>query len=272
MKKGSGGWLVLLVVCLTSGVLHAAPQSVVLLQANESAPYWSEKLSDGGMGTEIVQAISQEMGMKTHIEFLPLKRIIADTKGNPLGDPLFYMSNQDFAAIIPIALSYTAFFSYHKNTKKISPPTLSTVKKIGILKGVQSDILALKQYGDFEESYTRESLFKKLKAGRLDLVLELDLVGLNTISTLFPNEANHFETQIVPESSAPIAIMIDNSYPDAIGIGLRYQQGLHRILKNGTYAKIVKKYYKSRPIPSGWYNDLSKYESLYAPTLARNSL
>lgn len=263
--------LIVVLIGCSIGILHA-DEPTVILQVNESSPYWSEKMPSGGMGSEIVAAISKEMGMKTRIEFVPLKRLIADTSNNDLGNPLFYMDNQDFAAIVPIGISYSSFFTYHKDAKKISNNRLNEQKRIGVLIGTAGNQEGLGAFGNIEESYSKESLFKKLKAGRVDTVVELNLVGKETIHRLFPHETDHFNVHIIPESGAPFAIMIDSDYPEGARIGKRYQEGLHRILKNGVYRKILEKYYTNTQIPAYWYTDLSKFESLYSSDLGGNTL
>lgn len=272
MKQSMSGFILffLLTVALSAA---ATKQYSITLQANESPPYWVEKDVSGGMGDEIIQAISKEMGVSTKIEFRPLKRLIADTTNNDLGNPLFYMNNQSFAAIIPIAITYSAFFSYIPRTKECSVNLQAcTQKRIGALKGTISDPKALAAFGQFEESYSRKSLFKKLQKGRIDSALELDLVGLRTINELFPKGTDDFYVQIIPQTAAPIAIMIDSSTPDALMIGHRFQEGLHRIIQNGKYRTIIQKYYGKIAIPTDWYTNLSNFEALYALTPVRDAL
>lgn len=261
MKQPLNGLILffLLTVALSAA---ATKQYSITLQANESAPYWTKKVSSGGMGSEIVQAISKEIGISTKIEFRPLKRMIADTTNNDLGNPLFYMNNQSFAAIIPIAMTYSAFFTYLPHMEKESSPV--NHQRFGVLRGTIDDPSALAVFGEFEESYSHESLFKKLQKGRIHSALELDLVGNKMIRDLFPNEVDNFKVHMIPETASPIAIMIDGSYPDALKIGYLYQEGLHRIIKNGTYQKILQKYYGKTPVPSEWYSTLSNFEALYA--------
>lgn len=263
----------LLIVPLSAAMKE---QYRIILQANESAPFWIDKKGlCEGMGCEIIQSISQEMGISTKIEFRPLKRLIADTMNNDLGNPLFYMNNQSFVAIVPIAVTYSAFFSYIPHVEECRNARHSkecSVKYIGALNGTISDPASLMQFGEFEESYTHESLFKKLQKKRLDTVLELDLVGVKTIHSLFPNEIQNFDVQMLPQTASPVAIMIDSSTPDAIKIGHLYQEGLHRIIKNGTYRKILQKYYGKYPVPVNFYHDLLKYESLYSTDLGGNGL
>lgn len=255
--------MICLVIGCTLGIVHADDRTVIL-QVNESAPYWSENMTSGGMGSEIIQAISKEMGMKTRIEFVPLKRLIADTSNNDLGNPLFYMTNQDFVAIIPIGMTYSASFTYQKDPKKVSSQLPQKEKRIGVLIGTVDNADALSQFGTFEESYSKESLFKKLKTGRVDTVLELYLVGLEIVHKLYPDEIDHFDVRRIPDSGSPVAILIDSHYPDGARIAKRYREGLHRIIKKGVYQKILEKYYGKRAVPANWYADLSKYEYLYS--------
>lgn len=241
-----------------------AEQQTVVLQVNESAPIWSEQLPLGGMGGEIVQAISNEMGLNTRIEFIPLKRLIADFTNNDIGNPLFYMENQEFAAIIPIAISYSAFFSYNQDIDLVLTELETKPKRIGLLQGTLSDFITASSFGHFEESSTQDSLFKKLKSDRLDLVIELNLVGLEKIKRLFPNHKHNFNAKVIPHSGSPVAIMIDANTPNAKTLGMQYQEGLSRIIKNGVYQQILEKYHQNTSIPSNWHTDLLKFSQIYS--------
>lgn len=254
-------WQAILLFYLTLGTLHAE-QETVILQVNESSPIWSQKLPSGGMGSEIIEAISKEMDIKTRIEFIPLKRLIADITNNDLGNPLFYMDNQEFAAIIPIALSYNSFFTYKNDAQSVLSNTIPKERRIGILKGTLSKKGLSEHLGFFDQSSSHASLFKKLKAGRLDLVMELNLVGRETLKNLFPNSVGDFNIEIIPQSVSPIAILIDIDYPNANAIASLYKEGLSRIIKNGVYQSILEKYHKS-PLPDNWYSDLSKFTAIY---------
>lgn len=254
--------LATLLFYFTLGTLYAQQQTVIL-QVNESSPIWSQKLPSGGMGSEIIEAISKEMDMKTNIEFIPLKRLIADITNNDLGNPLFYMDNQEFAAIIPIALSYSSFFTYKNDAQNVFSNILPKERRIGILKGTLSKKGLSEHLGFFDQSSSHKSLFKKLKAGRLDLVMELSLVGIETLKNLYPNSIDDFYVEIIPQSVSPIAILIDIDYPNANAIALLYKEGLSRIIKNGVYQSILEKYYKQNTIPDNWYSDLSKFTAIY---------
>jgi len=239
----------------------------VSLDANESPPYWSEAMPHQGMGGEIVHAISEEAGLVSHIHFEPLQRMIEDDGNNDLGNPDFYTHNQVFADIIPIAVYQAAFFSYVPDyPDKISIRRLADLKgyRIGILKGTLVDRAYFEKAGIvFEESYSQESLFKKLRLGRIDLCLEIDLVGHQIISRLFPEQVDDFASIHLPKSKAVIAILLASDYPQARAIGKKYREGLKRIIRNGKYRQILEKYYGKGKVPDDWLRDLQGFERLY---------
>lgn len=254
-----------LLVCLSLSVAHA---DVVLLEANESAPYWCSLSETGGLGSELVQAISEAAGLETRIEFVPLSRMIGNRDNNDLGNPEFYMGQQEFAAVIPIAISQVSMFYYRPNFS--AQPQIASFNdlkrfRLGILKGTLINRRLFESMGlYFESSYAQASLFKKLKMGRLDLVFEIDLVGQNMIARLFPDQIDNFERIPLPNSLSPIAIMIDAEYPHAEEIAEQYRSGLEIIIADGRYRRIVEKYYPDNQLPADWFVHLRRFQSLYA--------
>lgn len=246
---------------------HVALADSVVLGANDSLPYWSKKLPNNGFGGELIDAISQAGGLESVIEFMPLKRLIEGTTGNDLGNPVFYMDNQEFAAIIPIAISQVALYYYDPtHEKKVKFNSLKDLQgfRIGALSGTVTNRAMFERMGIlFETSYSQESLFKKLHHGRLDFVLELDLVGQQTIEKTFPAEKQNFMAMALPKSVSPIAIMLDKNYPNVDNIAARYRQGLAKIIKNGRYNEILNKQYFSQEPPASWFKELDRFTRLY---------
>jgi polar amino acid transport system substrate-binding protein len=256
---------ILLLIILQSPLY--SQEGAVVLEANDSPPYWSKTLPNDGIGGEIVYAISKACGVKSKIVFKPLSRIIENETNNEVGNPAFFMANQDFAAIIPIALYHISLCYYDPEHKdKFVFKSLSDLKgkKIGVLKGTLIDNSYFKQEGIlFEESYSHESLFKKLKLGRLDMVIEIDLVVQQTLKQFYPQETDDFIQLDISAATSPIAIMLANEYPDAKNIAKKYRQGLKKIVQDGTYEKILGKYYIKGTLPDGWFKELDRFEQLY---------
>lgn len=253
--------------CLLSSVAFCNP---VILKANESVPYWSKSLPHNGFGGELIDAISRAGGVESVIEFAPLKRLIEDTTDNNLGNPIFYMDNQDFAAIIPIAITQVGLYFYNPtHNKNVKFQSLSDLKgfRVGALSGTLANRTVFEKAGIiFETSYSQESLFKKLQHGRLDFVLELDLVGSQTITKIFPDERQNFQVIALPKSVSPIAIMLDKKYPNVENIAYRYRQGLAKIIKDGSYQEIINLHYYPQQPPAMWLNELKRFSRLYQTT------
>jgi polar amino acid transport system substrate-binding protein len=203
-------------------------EDIVILEANEAPPFWSSDMYENGMAGEIVYEISKATGTNTKIVFKPLSRLIEDDTNNDLGNPAFFIVNQDFAYVIPIAIYYVSFYYYKPNQKNaLEFHSIDDLKgkKIGTLKGTLMKSSYFKKEGIvFEESYSQESLFKKLKLGRLDIVIEIELVSESIISRLFPNEIDNFVKIPFSKSSYPIAIMLAQEYPNVERIAQDYKK------------------------------------------------
>lgn len=259
--------VIFFLLCSVSLLSFAQP---VVLNANESFPYWSKNMLHNGFGGEIIEAMSEAGGVESVIQFMPLKRLIEETTENDLGNPVFYMNNQDFAAIIPIAISQVALYYYDStHSKQIKVNSHQDLRgfRIGALSGTVANKAVFKQMGiTFETSYSQESLFKKLKHGRLDFVLELDLVGQQTIAKNFATERENFSSIPLPKSMSPIAIMLDKNYPNVENIAYRYRQGLAKIIKNGRYVEILNLHYHPQQPPAAWFKELDRFTRLYQTT------
>ncbi len=251
----------------------------VILNVNEAPPFFSKDLPSNGMCGEIIHEMSKAAGLDTEIQFKPLSRMIKEDNNNDVGDPAFFMPHQDFISIIPIALYHVAFYHYypdrgnhtHTHTHTHTHKTIRSLSdigesRLGILKGSLIEPMYFKSKGIiFETSYSDDSLFRKLQLKRLDYVIAIELVGNHTIERLFPSHEADFISFHIEKNVNPIAIMLSGEQKDATVIAKKYKEGLHEIIANGTYAKILEKYYASKEkIHSNWYNDLNKFAKLYA--------
>lgn len=239
----------------------------IVFGANESPPFWSQTMFEQGMCGEILQAMSEQAGLQSTIVFKPLKRLIEDTHNNDLGNPDFYLSQQDFASIIPI-VSYQATFVYYlpHHSEKIVLRSLDDLKqyKIGILKGSLIDRLSFEKLGiQFETSYSQESIIRKLKLGRIDLALEINLVAYQMIDKLYPHLEDQFIFINIPGSISAIALMLNEELENANSIGDQYKQALSAIIGDGRYQKIIDKHYGRKNINQNWQIELQRFERIY---------
>ena len=271
--------LLFLLLFVSVHTLHAqiSQTQVIVLGANEAPPYWAKKMPYNGMAGEIIEAISKVQGIKTKIKFKPLTRLIHDDENNDLGNPEFFIPYQEFEDIITIAIYHTSFYKYEynheknkimdsHNHEKYNFKSLHELKgkKIGLIKGASMGKNVFEIYGAIlETSYSQASLFKKLKLGRLDYVLSINLVAQDVIQKNFSNEEEDFIPLEIKGLSNPIAIMIAQEQKDARVYSKKFKEGLKTIILNGTYENIVKKYYKSKTLPDNWFKDLERFNQLY---------
>ena len=250
--------------------LHALESTdmTVVLDANEAPPFFSASMPHDGMVGEIIYEISKASNIKTIINYKPLSRMIEDDSNNDLGNPAFFINNQDFNSIIPIIVYHMSFYYYSndKNKKHIKIESLHDLKgsKIGVLKGSLINLLFFKNQGIvFVTSYSQESLFKKLRLKRVDYVIEVEFVGEFTINKLFPSQKDNFKSIKIQSNHNPIAIMLAEDEKDVDIITKKYREGLEKIIENGTYQRVINKYFPEQEITSDWLKNLNKFKELY---------
>lgn len=239
---------------------------IVEFGSSETPPYWSDHLPYKGLGGEILDAISREVGLTSRINFYPTSRIFEMKTGNHLGDP-GHWPKQKFVAVIPIAIFNSSLFYYTPHFKnEFVFKRIEDLKghTIGILKGSMDDTALFAEHGiRVEESYKRDSLFKKLKLGRIDLCGVTSLSGIGIVKKLFPDEVENFAQIPLPRSVSAISIMIDVGSKNAEEIAKKYEKGLNTIMSNGKYLDILEKYYGQGNIPMDWFRHLDRFKAGY---------
>jgi len=259
--------VVIAIIAFWLSLLPATAAEVVRLDANESPPYWSASMPGQGMCGELVQAIARASGIELAIQFKPLNRMIEDDANNDLGNPAFFMRNQEFAAIIPIAVYHVSVFRYQPNHQKpLIIRSLEDIKgfRVGVLKGTLVDRSYFASAGiRVEESYSQASLFRKLHKGRIDMIVDIDLSGHHMIHDLFPDEVDAFAVDIIEKSESPIAILLSLQLADGSKVAKHLREGLERIKASGEYQAIVEKYYASGSLPGHYMAELALFSFLY---------
>jgi len=252
--------------CLNCEKPLALGREIVELGSSETPPFWSANLANDGMCGEILHAISANSGITSKIVFYPTKRLIRMKTGNHVGDPEHW-PDQKFEAVIPIATFCSSFYYYKPNHEKaIVFKDLGDLKgfTIGVIKRSIEDTSFFESRGiRIEESYKQESLFKKLKLGRIDLCGMVDLSGIVILNSLFPDEKGNFARIPLPRSVSAICIMIDADYPNAKQIADQYRAGLDTVVANGTYRSILQKYYGPNNVPKDWFVQLLRFRAQY---------
>ncbi len=113
--------------------------------------------------------------------------------------------------------------------------------KVGLLQGTGSVAVFTSAGVSFQTIATIESMVKMLDAGRLDVIVLGDLVGLYNFKKYVPANAAAFKYKSVYNS--PVDLGFSTKYPSYKVYFDKYQEGMKAIKKNGTYLSIFAKYY-----------------------------
>lgn len=122
---------------------------------------------------------------------------------------------------------------------------------VGILKGGSSEKM-MKKYGlPYDPSNKMELLFKKLMIGRNDLVIISDLAGQNMVDSLYGKGQHTIKISHAQSfSTARVGMAVLTSNPKSNAVSVAMHLGLARIYHNGTWQRILQKYYGTAPIPA----------------------
>lgn len=250
---------------MTAGIARAENNPVVF-QSTDTPPFWSASLPDNGMGGAMLKLLSDAAGVQYSIEYLPVQRFRNSLAAYIVGDPdiLIY---KEHLAVFPIGIFQSAFFYYKPHHEAIEFHRLQDLQgyTLGVLRGTIEDKGYFAKIGiNVEESDSVESLLKKLKKGRVDLCILISETGQYAINRTFPHEQDNFAQAAIQGSDRPIAIMIDVSVPEGRAVAQRYRRVLENTLHSPKYHDILEQYYGKNRIPVGMFEQLKKFERVYA--------
>ena len=238
----------------------------VVFQSTDTPPFWSAQLPENGLGGATLKLLSAAAGVEYSIEYLPVKRYRHSLATYIVGDPDILI-NQKRRAVFPIGLFRSAFFYYKPHHDVIEFHSLRDLKghTLGVLRGTLENRDYFVSNGiNVEENDSVESLLKKLKRGRIDLCILVDVAGRYTIKKIFPDEQDNFVQVAISGSVRPIAIMIDVAEPDGRAVAQRYRKVLDKTLKSPEYHDILEKFYGKNNIPGDMFEQLQRFGQVYA--------
>lgn len=232
----------------------------------ESPPIWSEHLDQGGLGGEVLRAITDTARLTIVVQYLPLKRYEGLEQGNRLGNPLFFVG-REFGAVIPLLVTQ-AVFCHHRPHRPGGFVFRTLADLEGLALGVERGSLEEKEAFErrgitVEENASAAAVLKKLREGRVDVALLLDVMVHYHISQLFPEEAADFVCSDVPRGMTPIALMLDEDTPQARHLADTMRRTLRQLIDDGTYQRILAKYYGAVGVPRDWAVRLRRLSQQY---------
>lgn len=232
---------VLMFVVTLSFTLNAAEK--ITLANGEWSPYLSKDLKHSGYISHIVTEAFAEAGIDVKYVFLPWKRGYESAKEGKFQGSLVWSYNnergQDFLYSDPVVTLGTSLF-YNKS-KPISWSKNEDLKqyKIGGVIGYAYGVSELEKQGIIKINRIGNDTgnYKKLVAGRLDVVLEDTEVGHERIIKLGLKDKIAAHPKKL--TSSGYSVIISKKIPNAKKLIDAFNQGLKKLKADGRYDKYV---------------------------------
>ncbi|AIW16110.1 ABC transporter substrate-binding protein [Vibrio tubiashii] len=180
----------LIALIFALSVSHISYANTVKLANGEWAPYQSKSLKEGGFITQIVREAFEAEGYTVEFDYMPWKRGFEEAKAGNYDGSLIWSKNPDreqhFLYSNPVITLSTALFQQTSKPVTWSNREDLSSLKIGGVTGYAYGIEDLEKAGTvkIQRIASAENNYKKLKAGRLDVVLEDMDVGMETVTKL----------------------------------------------------------------------------------------
>ncbi len=236
-----------LMVCMP---LTAAAGNEVPFAIGEWSPFTGRTLQEYGMAAEIVSVVCDRAGITPNYAFYPWKRAEHHVRqGKAFATFPFRRTKErekDFLFSDPVIKSAVGILRHKAHSPKdfkFESPGDVKGYKIGLTTGDAHTQQLLDNGARVEATEVIDQSIKKLRSGRLDLVVEERIVTFDAVKRLFPNEIDKFEFYEKNfQDGLSWGLMISRKYPDGERIMHQFNEALKSIRKDGTLDKIYKKY------------------------------
>lgn len=249
-----GCWIKYLLVMglLGCGVLvpsaaQTPPPPTLVIVAGELPPYVSERREQSFLST-LFQEIGREMGVNFEFRFMPWRRCEIAVEELQAWGAVPYVPTPErerrhlFSE--PLYAKQTKFFYYSPAGPHPaqSYAMLGELKpyRVGGVRGFYYEQMFIDAGLQAEYVTSEEQSFKKLRAGRVDLVPAVEAVGRDMIKALFaPEDVRHFHTLDRPLHVGFNFLMSSRQYPGTAGLLSRFNEALAKLRRNGVYAAVA---------------------------------
>jgi ABC-type amino acid transport substrate-binding protein len=208
---------------------------------------------DKGLSGELLIAAFKAVGLDAELHFYPVARMIlyvsSGRESCALGGAVLFKDPQVAPAVRvsgPIQrVSQVFLYDRRRFPSGIEYGALAQLRnyQIGVL--YSSGIMKYLQESEglvLSPNTSHEGSARQLQAGRIDLWAVVDLTGHYYMNKYFPDEAKYFE-QTSSFNKGDISLVCSRLRdPDGAYLQ-KFSEGLALIRKNGTYMRIMAKYY-----------------------------
>ncbi len=227
-----------------------AATRVLVIATGEIPPYVSERPEDSFL-SELFDAIGPEMGARFEFRFMPWRRCELALDELSAWGAVPYVPTAErekkYLFSAPLYTKQTKLFYYSPSGR---PPLarfeqLSELRplRIGGVRGYYYEQMFHEAGLQLDFALSEEQNFRKLRAGRVDLVPALEPVGWELIRRLFPpEEARFFNTVSTPLHVGFNFLMSSRRYPQTPDLLEQFNSALDKLRRNAVYKQIAERH------------------------------
>jgi len=241
MKK----YMIIFALILCSATANAGQK--ITLSTLDWEPYIGKEIKNNGYVAVLVKEAFKRGGLEADFQFDQWSRVVGLAKGGKVDGyfPEYYSEAVKEYAVFsdPFPGGPIGFFKL--KGKDISYDGLEDLKglKIGTVQGYVNT-KKFDEAGYLKKDAAKDDLtnFKKLAAGRLDLVVADKFVGLSLIKKHMPDKAGQIEFMAKPLEEKDLFVCISNKVDNADAKLKAFNEGLKQMKADGTIDKILTEY------------------------------
>ena len=237
----------ILILTLLQGNWAYSAQPVLVIATSELPPFISAE-PDNSFLTELLAEVADEMDVVFEFRFMPWPRceIAVDTLQAWATMPYVPTPerNKKFLFSEPLYTKRTVLFHYSENGPRV-PMTFTHLSelsphRIGGVRGYYYLDRFAAAGLTLDLTNSEELSFRKLQAGRVELVPAVESVGWNIIHKTFPPQDHaHFYVLDTPLNVGYNHLMTSANYPQASHLLDRFNTALDTLRSNGVYNRIA---------------------------------
>jgi polar amino acid transport system substrate-binding protein len=196
----------------------------------------------------LLPEVAKEMGVTFQFRFMPWPRCERAVEDLQVWATMPYVPTpereQKFLFSQPLYAKQTLLF-YYSPTNQGYPRTFDSLTelqryKMGGVRGYYYEALFANAGVMLDLATSEESSFKKLRAGRVDMVPAVESVGWDVIRKTFPAEEQaNFRVMETPLAVGHNYLMTARAYPNAEQLLERFNQALAKLRRNGVYQSVA---------------------------------
>ncbi|TYT73787.1 transporter substrate-binding domain-containing protein [Desulfobotulus mexicanus] len=220
---------------------------VVSMASDPWPPFADPAHPHGGLSVEIAKAAFGTQGYTVTMEFMPWARVIQTVSLGELdlvaGAWMSDERKENFMFSEPFLINEIRFIKRKGDPFKYSGLETLPGLKVGVIRSYSYSDEFMNYPGVIIEPVNNFiTNIRKLVAGRIDLTLEDEIVGMNSLSILDPALAGNIEFTGPSLASKPLYVLSGLKNPRHKEIIEAFNKGLKEIKANGTYDRIMASY------------------------------